>query len=101
MQKFVSRVLTKSVLQAGLSFGRPGLFVRQGQRIQVAWRGVRVVDPFAQERSAADDVDGALAMLVFVIEIAPQRIVRIEPAEGLERERLEAPGPERRMIVAR
>ena len=51
--------------------------------------------------AAVDHVDGQLAELVFVGEIAPQRIVRIEPPDRLERQRLQPPGLERLVIVAR
>ncbi len=58
-----------------------------------------VVDPFAQQRAAVDHVDSGPALLVFVGKIAPQRVVRIKAADDLEGERLDAPGPERPVII--
>src|SRR5580658_4083291 len=49
---------------------------------------------------AVDDVNSELAMLVFVGEIAPQWIIRMEPPDRLEGEGLDTPGPERRVVVA-
>ena len=73
----------------------PGALVGHGQRVEVAGRRGRIVDPFAQQRAAVDDVDGELAELVLVGEVAPQRIVGSEAADRLEGQRLQPPGPER------
>src|SRR5690349_15478388 len=59
-----------------------------------------IVDPLPQQRTAVDQVDGAFAPLVLVDEIAPQRIVRIQGADRLEGERLDAPRLERAMVIA-
>src|SRR4249920_390252 len=79
---------------------QPGLLVGYGQRVQVFRHRRCVVHPFSQQRTAIDDIDGEPAVLVFVGEIAPERIVRIQTANRLERERLETPRLERRVIVA-
>src|SRR5512139_1371430 len=90
-----------SVAQIGLALGEPGLLVGQGQAIQVAGAGGGIVDPFAQCGPAVDHVDRQLAELIFVGKVAPQRIVRLEPPDRLEGERLQPPRPEGVMIVDR
>ena len=42
---------------------------------------------------------GSLAVLVLVGEIAPQRVIRVQTTNGLEGKRLQAPRPERLVIV--
>ena len=64
------------------------------QLVEIARRGGGVVHPFAQQRAAVDHVDGEALVLVFVGEVAPQRVVRIQAADGLEGQRIEAPGAE-------
>ena len=66
-----------------------------------ASRRARVVDPFAQQRAAVDHVDREPVVLVLVREVAPDRIVRLQLPQRLERERLQAPRAERVVIVAR
>src|SRR5689334_2741278 len=60
-----------------------------------------IVHPFSQTRPAVDDVDGKLIRHILVRKIAPQGIVWIQSAYRFEGERLNAPGLERRMIIAR
>src|SRR5438876_9163736 len=83
-----------------LALMQPGLLIRYSQRIQVFRHRRCVVHPFSQQRTAVDDIDGEPAVLVFVGEIAPERIVRIQTANRLERECQETPRLERRVIVA-
>src|SRR5256714_3407442 len=83
-----------------LALLQPGLLIRYGQRIQVLRRRGCIVHPLSQQWTAVDDIDGEPAVLVFVGEIAPERIVRIQTANRLERERLETPRPEGCVIVA-
>src|SRR5215470_17149033 len=89
-----------SVAQISLPLAQPSLLVAYSQRIQILWRRSLVVDPLAQQRAAVDHVNGKLAVLVLVGEIAPERIVRIQAADRLEGERLQAPRLERLVIVA-
>src|SRR5262249_8280377 len=91
----------RSIAQIRFSLARPGLLVRQRQRIEILWRGGPVVYPFAKKRTSVDHVDGELAMLVFVGEVAPQRVLRIEQPDGLERQRLQAPRLEGVVTVIR
>src|SRR5260221_4318315 len=77
----------------------PGLLVRDCDRVEVARRGIGVINPLAQQRRAVDDVDRELVEDIFVREVAPQRIIRIEPADRLEGERLQPPRLERVMVV--
>ena len=49
--------------------------------------------------AAVDQVDRQPAVLVFIGEVAPQRIVRLEVAQRLERKRLQSPRSEGRVIV--
>ena len=79
----------------------PRRLVRSGQRLQIRGRRRRVIDPFAQSRPAVDDVDGQPVEDVFVREVAPQGVVRIQPPDRLEPQRLQPPGPERRMVIGR
>src|SRR4051812_13271999 len=80
---------------------RPGPLVRSGERVEVIRGRLWVVDPFPQCRPAVDHVDGELAELIFVREIAPEVVVRVDAADRLEGERLQPPGPEGVMIVGR
>jgi hypothetical protein len=75
------------------------LLVRHGQCIEIAGLAARIVHPLPQGRTAVDDVDGELAELIFVREIAPQIIARVETADRLEGERLEAPRLECLVVV--
>src|SRR6266404_8490452 len=79
----------RSVAQVGLALDQPGLLIRHRQCVQVLRRRGRIVPPFAQGWAAIDDIDGRLAVLVFVCEIAPQRIIWIQTADRLEGERLQ------------
>ena len=83
------------------SRGCPRRFVGLRWRIQLGRCGSGIVHPFAQQRRAVDQVDGQPVELVFVGEVAPQRVVGIQPPDGLEGERLQAPGLEGGVIVVR
>src|SRR5690606_16349861 len=89
-----------SVKQRGGACFDPRALVRSRRRIEVGRRRCGVVDPFAEQRAAVDHVDRELVVLVLVREVAPQRIVRIERTDRLERKRLEPPRLERGVIVA-
>src|SRR5690349_9307067 len=82
------------------ALGQPGLLVGHRQRIEVLRRPRCIVDPFAQQRTAVDDVDGELSVFVLVGEIAPERVVGVETADRLEGERLNTPRFEYPVIVA-
>src|SRR6185503_2526329 len=90
-----------SVDQERLSLLFPCALVGNGDRVEIARRGVGIVDPFTQQRRTVDHVDRELVELIFVSEGAPQIVVGIEPADCLEGERLEAPGFECLMVVDR
>src|SRR5262245_30605200 len=90
-----------SVAQISLPLVEPSLLVAYRQRIQILRRRGLVVDPLAQQRTAVDHVDRKLVALVFVREVAPERIVRMQAADRLEGERLQAPRLERLVIVGR
>src|ERR1700730_8164511 len=66
-----------SVAQVCLALIQPSMLIRHSQRIQVLRRPSRGVHLFSQQRSAVNDIDSEFATLVFVREIAPQRIIRI------------------------
>src|SRR3569623_851019 len=53
-------------------------------RIEIARAGSGIMDPLAQSRSGVDHVDRELVELVFIREIAPQVVVRVERADRLE-----------------
>jgi hypothetical protein len=62
---------------------------------EAQYRGVgAVVDPFAQQRAAVDQIDRQAVVLVLVGEVAPQRVVRLQAPDRLEGERLQAPRAE-------
>src|SRR5260370_1229639 len=82
------------------TLAQPGSLIGLRECVQVLRCRGRVVDPLAQGRTAVDDIDGAFAVFVFVVEISPQWIMRIEAPDRLEGERLDAPGLERAVIVA-
>src|ERR1051325_9116118 len=88
------------VKEVGLALGEPCLFLRPHQRVEVARRGGRVVDPLPQALAAVDDVDGE-ALLVFVREVAPKRVAWAERAQRLEGECHKTPGKKRAVVVAR
>ena len=69
----------------GTADGLPRLFIGLGDGVEVAGFGGGVVDPFAQEGAAVDDVDGELAEFVFVGKVAPKLVVRVELADQVER----------------
>src|SRR5262245_60298476 len=86
--------------QVKLPLARRGLLARHSQSIDVLLRSGSIVDPFAQQRTAVDHVDRDLAMSVFVGEVAPQRVLRIQQPDRLEGQRLETPRLEGAVIVA-
>src|SRR5687767_2273422 len=79
-----------SVAQVGLALLFPVALVGDGQCIEIVW-GPVAVDPLAQFGTAVDDVDGELAELIFVGEIAPQIVVGLKPPDRLEGQRLQPP----------
>jgi len=89
----------RSVAKIRLALRIPVALVRSGERVEVGWHRARVVDPFAKQGRPVDHVDRQLAELIFVRKIAPQIIIRLQPPDGLERQRLEPPRLERSMIV--
>src|SRR3954468_15206924 len=76
----VGRSGIKQRCPAGL---RPCLLLGRRQRIEIRRRGGAVVDPLAQLLAAVDEVDGETAMLVLVRKVAPQLVVRAQPAQRL------------------
>src|SRR3546814_14515997 len=78
-------------------FPYTSLFRSPRQRVEVARRRARIVDPFAQARAAVDHVDREhiVGVLIFEILAAPDRIIGIEAADRLEPQRLTAPRLER------
>jgi hypothetical protein len=87
------------VAKVSLALVQPSLLIGYGKRIQVLRSRACIVHPVPEQRTAVDDIDGKLALLVLVGEIAPERIVGIQPANSFESERLGTPGLERLMIV--
>src|SRR5580704_17360602 len=87
------------VAKVPLALAQPSLLIRYDQCIQVVRSRACIVHPVPEQRTAVDDIDGELALLVLVGEIAPERIVGIQPANSFESERLDTPGLERLMIV--
>src|SRR6266542_933296 len=85
----------RSIEQEALALFFPIALVGNCERIEIGRRGFRVVDPFAKQRRAVDDVDGELVEHIFVGEIAPQLIARVKASDRLEGERLKPPRPER------
>ena len=81
-----------SVQQKPAACFQPGGLVGLGQGVEVRGRCGRVVDPFAQQRRAVDQVDRQAVVFVFVGEVAPQRVVRLQAAQGsgLTAEQIEA-----------
>ncbi|CAG4882491.1 protein of unknown function [Georgfuchsia toluolica] len=77
-----------AVQQHAFALFTPTGFVGLQQLVEIGRRSGGVVHPFAQQRAAVDDVDGELVQLVFVGKVAPQRVVRIEAADGLEGQRI-------------
>src|SRR5689334_15389775 len=90
-----------SVTQMGGAFLGPGLFVRQGQRVEIAGRCRGVVDPLAQGRAAIDHVDGELVIFIFVREIAPEVVIAMQTPDRLEGERLQPPRAKGLVIIGR
>src|SRR5262249_51068624 len=88
------------IAQIFSALAHPGLLVTVSQRIQVLRRRGLGVDPLSQQRPAVDHVNGELAVLIFVGEVAPQRIVQIQAANRLESDGLQSPGLERLVVVA-
>src|SRR5262245_16450552 len=89
-----------SIAQMGLTLVEPGLLIPYDKRFEVLRRRSRVVDPLTQQRPPIDHVNGELAVLVFVREVAPERIVRVKVADCLEGQRQQVPGPERLGVVS-
>src|SRR5687768_11992782 len=89
-----------AVKQRRFSFRPPSPLVGQGQRVQVARARRGIVDPLAQQAAAVDDIDRPPAV-VLVGEVAPQLVLRPQPAQRLEREGHQPPGPERGVVVGR
>src|SRR5262245_5518778 len=84
-----------------LTLIRPRPLVLESQCIEVLRSCRNIVDPFSQQRTAVDDIDGESVALILVSEIAPQRVVRVQSANCLESERLDPPWLECRVIVIR
>src|SRR5882757_6275361 len=91
----------RSVDETGFPLLFPIALVRYGERVEVPRRGCRIVDPFAQQGRTVDHIDRGFAELIFIREIAPQRVIRIELADHLESERLKPPRLEGRMVIPR
>src|SRR5437868_6066239 len=96
---FPGRTPERSVAQGRATLIVPFLFVRKRLAIKVTRLGGRVVDPLAQQWGPVDHVDGELVEFIFVGEVAPEIVIRIQIADRLERQRLEPPRPECLMIV--
>src|SRR5882724_3162062 len=64
------------VKQHCVALGSPGRLVRRRQSLEVTDAGRGIIDPFAKLRPAVDEIDGEATALVFVFEIAPERILR-------------------------
>src|SRR5262245_44599265 len=77
----------------------PRALVGERELVQVFRSAARIVDPLAQEIAAVQQVDREAVVLVFVDELAPERILRFERAQRLERERLQAPRPKGRVRI--
>src|SRR5205085_7119500 len=77
----------------GLVRGRHGVEVGGG-------RG-RIIHPAPQQVAPVDDIYREALLLVLVGKVAPQRIVRPQPPQRLEREREEPPGAEGLVVVVR
>src|SRR6185295_3342361 len=91
----------RSVAEESSPLLLPGALIWDGESVEIARSSVRIVDPLAQQLGAVDHVDRELVEHIFVGEVAPQRIVRVKPADRLERERLQPPRLERLMAVER
>ena len=55
----------------------------------------------AKARPAVDHVDRKLSELIFIRKVTPQVVIGIEPANGLEAQRLQPPWRELSVIVER
>src|SRR4029453_18804197 len=91
--------LSPSITQILFPLLKPCLFICERQRIQIVWHGRCIIHPFAQRRTAVDDIDRRSPMLVLVSEIAPERIVGVQAPDSLESECLDAPGLEGVVLV--
>src|SRR5436190_1225833 len=80
-----SRWIESAVEEQRLALLEPGGLVAPGERVEVRGRRRRVVDPLPQPLAAVDHVDRQ-APFVFVREIAPQLVARLEGAQRLEGE---------------
>ena len=81
----------RSVQQETRPFGHPCGLIRPGQRFEIGWLRVRIVDPGTQTGAAIDHIDGQLVEHVLVWKIAPQRIVGLQRADGFKRQCHHAP----------
>ena len=79
----------------------PSPFVPHSLNVEILRARLRIVDPGPKARSAIDDVDGELAERILVGKIAPEIIVRVEPTDRLEGQRLNSPGFEGVMEIER
>ncbi|ENO77337.1 sulfate transporter [Thauera sp. 63] len=87
------------IAQEGAARLPPGRLVGAGEHIQIGRCRGRVVDPFAQQRRAVDEVDRQALEFVLVAEVAPQRVVRPQSPDGLEGQRLHPPWAEGGVVV--
>src|SRR5574343_960896 len=85
---------SSAIAQIGFARRPPGGFVGGGEGVELGRGAGRVIDPFAEQRRAVDQVDRQPLELVFVAEVAPDRVIRVKPADRLEGQRLQAPGLE-------
>src|SRR3546814_17223205 len=61
----------------------PARLIGPRQRVEVARRRARIIDPLAQARAAVDHVDREhiVGVLIFEILAAPDRVIRMEAAD--------------------
>src|SRR5262245_41436264 len=88
-----------SVQEVAPPLAVPSLFVGEHERIEVLRLAAPIVDPDAQKIAAAQQVDREAIVLVLVREFAPERVLRLERAQRLERERLQTPRPKRSVRI--
>ena len=88
-----------SIQQEAASRFLPGGLVGLGQGVEIGRLGGWIFHPFTQQGRAVDQVDSQAVEFVFVAEVAPQRVVRIAAADGLEGQCLDTPGLEGGMVV--
>ncbi len=78
---------------------RPRGFILGRQLVQIRRRRSRIIDPLTQQLAAIDQVDGEPRLFVFVMEVAPQRVLAAQPPYALECARQQAPRAELAMAV--